>query len=188
MTNLALGARPFDDALLNERDLFQSQLHAQIAASHHDAFAFVQNLLQVLPALRFLDLGDHRNLRVVLLQVQLHPLQIARPAHERERHEIDARLQAALQILHVFAGERGRAQLHPGQVDALVVAYGSADDHHAPRRYGVGVEHLELDASVGQEHAIAGLDVLCEMRIAGGCQRGGAQHFLGGDAEGIARE
>jgi hypothetical protein len=95
-----------DDVLLDERHLLRAHLHAQITACHHDPIALRHDRVQLGDGLRLLDLGDHRDIGPALPEERLECLDILRPPHEAERHEVHALRDAELDIPLVLLGER----------------------------------------------------------------------------------
>ena len=98
-----LAARAPDDAFLYARHLFESGLHPEIAARHHHAVGDIEDRFDIVGSLGLLDFGDDRHRAAAQPVAELQDILGA--AHERERHEIDARVEAEVKIGQVLLGE-----------------------------------------------------------------------------------
>ena len=72
MTGLALRRASSIAALLHQRHLLERQLHAEVAAGHHDAVERVDDLVEVVDRLRLLDLGDDGQPHALLVHDLVH--------------------------------------------------------------------------------------------------------------------
>ena len=125
---LVHGPRPADQVLLRDRHGLGRQLHAQVAARHHDAIRHLQNLIDGLQGLWLLDLGDHLRRLTGLGDQRLERNYVGRPPHERQRQKVHAQLEGETRILLVLVGQRRRGHDHAWQVHAFAIAQGAAVD------------------------------------------------------------
>ena len=144
MTGLADAAGELDGVLLHDRHGLERQLHAEVAAGDHDRVERLDDLLELLDGLRLLDLRDDRTRRPTSVHDLVHALDVVGVAHERQRDEVDAELEAPAQVGLVLLGQRGHVHRDAGQVDALVVRDRAGDDD--PRRDDGAVGLEDLDA------------------------------------------
>lgn len=103
--------------------------------------------------------------------------QVILVAHEEHGHEIHALGQAQGQIGAVLVGEGRRAQVAGGQVDAFVGAEHSVGHYLADHPVVTFGDDIHIHQAVGPQNAIAHVDVLKEILVAG---RGGLafhQHY-----------
>ena len=81
--------RSSDDPLLDQRHLFQRKLHSQITTGHHEGVEGVDNVVEVLDRLRFLDFGDHRDPASLLVHHAMHIADVETTADEGQGHQVD---------------------------------------------------------------------------------------------------
>ena len=108
-------------------------------------------------------------------------------AHEGESHHIDALRDAEAQVGDILLGERGQADGDTGEVDAFVIANVAAADDFGTHLRSAETDHAQLDEAIGEEDAVAGLDVGGEVGVSGGGAPAIAGDRLGGDDKGGAR-
>ena len=180
--------RPADDVLLDRRDLLGRKLHAEVAAGHHHPVGLLEDRVQPCDRLGLLQLGDDRHLPPGLGHRRAGLVQVARLSHEGQRHVVHARLDAEDQVLAVLGGQRLGPERHTRQVDALVVLQQTAVDHlGADQLLLVGLLHPQLEQSVVEQDAVAGVHVRGQEGIGGGDDLLRPGHGLvGGDGEGGA--
>jgi hypothetical protein len=120
----ATRVRRLDNALLDQRRLLQRQFDAQVATRHHHAVRRRQYLVQPLDGLWLLQLGDDGNwlraLESLLGDEPLRLLDILWLAHEAQRDVVHTLPHTEGEVVAIFRRERGRADRHAQQVDALV--------------------------------------------------------------------
>ena len=106
------------DALLQPGHGFQRHLDAQIAARHHQRVHMLQDFVQALHRLGFLDLGEASG-------AALHdPVQfdhVLGPLHEGKRDPVHAQRQRRFQVGMVLGRHRRQRQQRVGHVHALAV-------------------------------------------------------------------
>ena len=136
--------------------------------------------------LRLLDLGDDRDLAALLGHDLVHAVDVVGVAHERERDEVGAELEAPAQVGLVLLGERGNVDRDAGQVDALVVRDRAGDDDLGRDPDAVGLEDLDLDLAVVDQQEVAGLDVLRQALEGRADDLLGADDVFGRDLEDVA--
>ena len=124
---LALHAREPHQALLDEGDLLDRHLDAEVAAGDHEAVGGGEDLVDVLERARALDLGDDERLVAEVARRGAHRLDVRRALDERLAHRVDARLEREGQALAVARREGADAQLDVGQVEPLARAQLAAD-------------------------------------------------------------
>ena len=82
-------------------------------------------------------------------------LNIGRGSHERQGDEINVLGERERRILAVLCRQRRGGNIHPRQVDALVIADRPAGDNATPDIRSVDAQHLEFDGAVVQQDAVA---------------------------------
>jgi hypothetical protein len=186
---LAHAARQQDGLLLDRGHALERHLHAEVAARDHERVGHLEDLAQAGHGLGLLELDDDRQLGAACGHELARLDHVLGPAHERQRDQVDPQRQPELEVGLVLVRERRRRDVGARQVDALVVAHGSALDHARGHAHAVGLEHLEADVAVVDQERVARLDVACEVRIGRRGQAGIAVLGLAGpgrDGEGRA--
>ena len=103
-----------NDATLYIRQLGNIDLYAEVAARHHDAVGYPDDVLYVVDAFRVLDLGDDLDLSRLSAEMLAQHFDIFRAAHERERDEIDLVLHAEIDIGSILLGNRREVHANSG--------------------------------------------------------------------------
>ena len=170
-------------ALLDDRDLLERQLDAEVAAGHHHPVEGLHDAREVLHGLGLLHLGQDRDPPTDLVHDRVHVLDIGRTAHERQEDHVDADAQRPAQVVLVLLRQRRHAHGHPGQVDALVVADRAALEHPGAHPGSVDLDHLELDLAVVDQHGVPGVAVVGQALVRGAALRHVAEDVLGRDRE-----
>ena len=116
-----------DDLLLKTRYFFQGDFHAHVAAGDHDAVGSMENTLEVLDALHVLNLGDDPDARAaLLLEDPADGEDVLCGTGEGGGNEVKTVFDAEDDVLPVLFGDEGHGEVGTGDVDALVVADGTA--------------------------------------------------------------
>ena len=144
----AAGAGGADDAFLGEGDLLRGKLDAQVAAGDHDGVGQGEDGVEVVEGLGLLDLahdpgaagGDRAGLGHVL-----------RTLDEAEADEVDPVVEGEAEVGVVLVREGGDGEDHVGDVDALAVGQGAADDHLGFQVVAAGVEDAEAELAVVEQ-------------------------------------
>ena len=120
---LSLAVTFFNDHLLNRGQLTERHLYAHVAAGHHDAVADVDDLVQMLDALRILNLGNNLNILCAVQGQQCPDLpHIVRRTHKGTRDIVDTLLNTKYNIVQIRLADIGRGNGHVGHVHALMIA------------------------------------------------------------------
>ena len=171
-----------DDVLLHQRYLLHGDLHAEIAARHHQGICFADDLVDLQQRFGLLDLGDHLGALIAFVDDVLELDDVPRAAHEAEADPIHIVVQCEVQVQPVLLRQAGQADLGIGQVEAFVGAEGSAVDHTCGHRLqAVGRDHFQAQLAVIQQHKLALLHILGELCVAGANDTGAAFDRVGGD-------
>ena len=120
----------------------------------------VDDLLEGVDGLRLLDLRDDGDATAHLGHDLVHALDVLGVAHERQRDEVGAELEAPAEVGLVLLGERGHVDRDAGQVDALVVRDRAGDDDLGRDDGAVGLDDLDAHLAVVDQQEVAGLDVV----------------------------
>ena len=158
-------------------------LDAEIAAGYHDAVTFFEDRIEVLPAFGLFDFSYDRLPGIDFFEQVAQAQNIAGLAHEGKRKKIDAFGNAEMGVGDIFFGERRRADIDTGKIDAFAVADGAAGDDFAAGGDAIGFEDAELHAAVGDENGITGFDVAGKVGVGGGSGLVIAFDLFGGDGE-----
>ena len=106
---LGVAAGLVDDQLLEDRDVLERALDAQVAARDHDRRRRRRTISSMfVDRLRLLDLGDDRDDDVLLVHDRAHVVGVGRAADEAEGDEVDAEVAAP------SAGPRCPSRTAPG--------------------------------------------------------------------------
>ena len=172
--------------LLDGRDLGKVDLNAHIATGNHDAVGHGQNLVNVVDALLVLDLRNDADLGIVLVQDVADIHNVLRVAGKAGGDQVKALLDTKQNIARVALAHVRHGQMHAGNVDALL---GLDDAVIADRADNVCVANLvnaQLDQTVVQHDAAAGLDVVGQLLVGDGADLVGALDIAGGQGELLA--
>ena len=176
-----------DEHLLDDRHLLQRDLHAQVAAGHHDAVAHAQDLVDVLHALHVFDLGDDGHIGAAQGAEELaHVQNVLRTAGEGGGDEVHAVLDAEGDVLAVLGAEVRHAEVHVGDVDALSVGDDAVVVDDADDLAGGEAAHGHAHQAVIDEDGGAFLDIARQVGVGDGGALGVAHHALGKQSKGLA--
>jgi hypothetical protein len=141
-------ARRPDHALLQPRHVLGRHLDPEIAARDHDAVGEIDDLVEPVDRGGLLDLDHDRG----PAGDQAAGLgDVVGPLHEAEGDPVGAQLEAELQVLAILVGDRGDAQDHHGQIDALGVRERAAGDHRGLERIVGHRGHAQPDPAVVEQ-------------------------------------
>ena len=172
--------------LLNHRHLLQRNLHAQIAARHHDAVAHAQNFVDVLHALHVFNLGDDGDICASLGAENLAHIQnILRAAREGGGHKIHAVAHAKGDVLPILLAQVGHAQLHIRHVNALAVGDYAVVVHRAYDLAGGKAAHRHAHQAVVDEDGGSLMDIARQLGIGDGGALRVAHNALGAQRKGL---
>eukprot|EP00760_Papus_ankaliazontas_P027746 PhM_4_TR3431/c0_g1_i2/m.50105 len=152
-----------DDVLLCNEDLLRGDLDPKVAARHHDAVGFLQNLVEVVHALVVLDLRD--DVDVGGAERGAHLADLLRGADERGEDKVDLLLGGELQVLFILLGHGGEIDLLAGQVAALVRRDRRRHRHDAAEGVALDALHLEPEQTVVDVDLVPGLHDVRQTRV-----------------------
>src|SRR5579884_3113055 len=184
-----------NDTFLNERHLFWSHFDAQIATRHHYAICHFKYLVQARNRLWLLQFSNQRRryrglfatlLRQHLLHKTLRLQNILRPAHEAERHVIDALLQTKAQVFAVLLGESGSAYRYPRQVDTLMFFQHTTMHDLTPHLVGPSIQYTQFHQTIIEQNTVSRFDILRQLRIGRADYFGVSRDWTGSDSESVS--
>mmetsp|Transcript_13826 Transcript_13826/g.30030 ORF Transcript_13826/g.30030 Transcript_13826/m.30030 type:complete len:526 (+) Transcript_13826:423-2000(+) len=107
-----------DHVLLCEEDLLGRDLHAQIAASDHDAVRHAEDVLVVVKSFLVLDLGNDFDAAPAVFREDFADVRHVRGfTHERRRDEIDTVLDAPIDdVIDILLSQSGQIDHHPRKI------------------------------------------------------------------------
>ena len=185
--DLAGAHGPVNEVFLQRGNFRKIDLHAKVAAGHHDAVRHGQNFIDVVDALLVLDLGDDAHAGVVLVQQMADLHNVLRAAGKAGGHQIVALLDAEQDVLPVALAHIGHGQMYAGHIDALLglddaVIFHGADD------VSVGdFINVQSDEAVVQHDAAARPHIVGQVFIGDGADLVGALDLAAGQRELLAR-
>ena len=193
---LSAGHALGDHILLNNGDLGEVDLHAHIAAGHHDAVRRVQNLRQIADALLIFDLRNDADARAGLIQQASQLPDVCGGTDKAGSHIVKALLHAEEEILPVPLAHIGHTQPHAGDVDPLVILHHAVVLHPAADLRPGSFQHRQPHQTVIQQDGVSRLHVIGQVGIGDGAAvnvslrlRCGQGKFLpGGQADGTVRK
>ena len=153
-----------DDAPLRVGNHLGRQLHAQVAARHHDAVRRLDDLVDAVEALLIFDLRDDLDGASVRIEDLLHGRDIAGATHERVGDEVDVVRHGPLDEPAVLLGDRRQVDRHARNVDALARTQRAAGRELAKQLLGALLHDAELQFAVGDEHTRPDGDVADDAR------------------------
>jgi hypothetical protein len=148
------GACLAHQAFLDRGNVLHRQLDAEIAARDHDPVGQIEDLVEDLQRRGLLDLGQDRRAAARKVARLDH---VGGPLHEAQRQPVDAEAAGEFQIGPVLGRERGDGQFHIGDVHALAVRDGAADNDGAIGMVAPAILDPEPDlAVIDQQHGARG--------------------------------
>ena len=160
-----------DDALLDRRHPLHVHLDAQVAARHHHRVGGGDDRLEVLHRLRLLDL-DHDVRRCTPSPRARAAAAPRRPRCARTRAPRSRRRRRAARSSRGRAGPSrsasSTARSVPGRFRPCRDRSAPGQRHAQAGPAGRGVDHRHRDGAVGEQHRLAGLEVVRQLAIGAG--------------------
>ncbi len=166
--------------------MFEGHLDAEVAAGDHEAVEGGDDGVEVLDGLRLLDLGDDGDAAAFLVHDPVDFLDVPAAADEGEGDEVGSGAQSPAEVVDVLVGEGGDGDGGAGEVETLVIGDEAALDDAGVDAGAVDRGDEEGDAAVVDEDAVAGGEVVGEVRVGGAALVAVAFDGLGGDGEVVA--
>ena len=163
--------------------LFGRHFDAEVAARDHDAIGDFEDGVEMLDGLGFLELGDDPGVGFEGGETGLDVADVVGGADEGDGDGVAALGDGELEIDLVFFGERGDVDGDAGEVDALLFAEQAAVDDFADDVFALDLDDVQLDESVGEQDAGAGLEVFSKRGEDGADALGGALDVVRGDGD-----
>ncbi len=113
---LALFQAQVHELRLHQRQRVVVDFDAQITARNHHRVGGLDDRVHVAHAALILDFGDDFRARTQAVQKVAQQQDVVALAHERQRHEVDARLDTGAHVALVLLGQRRQVHHHPRQV------------------------------------------------------------------------
>ncbi len=154
-----------DDVALNDGEILHGQLGAEVAAGDHDASGGFDDGVEVVERLLVFDLGDDAGIAAFLLEQKLDVLDVARFTGKGEGHEIDAKLDAEIEVLVVLGGERRQTDGHAGEIDVAAGAHLALGEDFTDDAAVADAEHAQLDEAAIDVDEVAGLEVHAQFGV-----------------------
>ena len=178
---------PVNEVLLQRGDFCKINFHAQVAAGHHDAVRYGQNLINVVDAFLVFDFGNDAHAGVVLVQQMANLHDVLRAAGKAGGHQIVPLLDAEQNILPVALAHIGHGQMYAGNIDALF-GFDNAVIFHGADNVGVGdFLNVQTDEAVIQHDAAACPHIVGQVLVGDGADLVGALDLAAGQRELLAR-
>ena len=158
-----------DDVLLDDGDLGKVDLHAHIAARHHNAVGHVEDLVDVFHAFVVFDLGhDFDEITFSAVQQAANLQYIGGAAYKGGCDEVKALLNTKQDVIAVLRAHIRHRELGAGHIHALMVGDRAAVLHGADNVVALNDVHLHADKAVVQQHTRAGREVLRQFFVSDG--------------------
>ena len=175
-----------DDALLRHRNFFRRHFHSQVAPRHHHPVSHRQDFFQVFERFGLFDFGQHGRVVAQASDQPLEPAHVGSRPHEGLRHVVHPVRQRKLQMFLVARGERSDAELHTRKVHSLALAQFASIHHPAEQLLPALSLHPQLDQTVGQQDAVAGMEILEQAGVIDGDAFGGSEQLFAGQGQPLA--
>ena len=177
-----------DDVLLDGGDFFGWDFDAEVSAGDHDAVGDLQDGVEVLDGLWLFEFGDDPGVGLEDRETIFDVAYVVGGAHEGDGYGIDTLADGKDEVFLVLLGKRGDFDGDTGEIDAFVLAEGSAVDDLADDVYTFDGFDAKFNQAVGEQDAGAGLKIFRE-RGEGGSDHGrGACDLARGDGEALASD
>ena len=109
--------------------------------------------------LRFFDLRENRNIRLLFRQQCLYAPHISRFPHKRDGHVIHPQLDSKAQVVFIFRGKRFHTQVHSRQVHPLFLSQTAAVDHLSFHVSSRSSQNPQCNQPVVQKNAVSFPDI-----------------------------
>lgn len=158
----------FDDLALDDWQVFDGALAAEVAARDHDAAAGFHESVDVGDGLLVFDFGDDACLAAFLFEQELQVLEVPRLACEAQREVVHAQLDAEIEIGVVFLRQGWQAHRHAGEIDVSAGLHLSFDQNGADDALGGDSGDLDLDQAAIDHDDVAHFEVAAELGVVDG--------------------
>ena len=165
-----MGVSHADDPFLQDRHGREVHFDAQVSARHHHRVGDIDDRLEVVDRLAFLDLGhDVRRVVIRVSSDQFAELpDIVAVADETQADEVDMAVECPGQVLAVLLCHARGAQGHARQVDALAASHRSRANHPTDHPVVFLGRHRQFHDAIGQQDSVAGSDVVDQVLVGAG--------------------
>ena len=154
-----------DDMALDQRQVFNGTLAAEIAARDHDAGAGLDQGVNVFQGLLVFNLGDDAGLAAFLFQKQLQVLDVSRLAGKAEGEKIHFQLHSEIEIGVVFFCQRRQTNGHAGKIDVTAGFHFSLGQHGADDTLVTDLRGFDLNHAAIDHDDITDLHIPAEIRV-----------------------
>lgn len=156
----------FDDATLDDGQFFVGDFNAEVAAGDHDGVGGGDEFEEVLDGGLVFDFGDDAGVGSAAVAEQLAQFgNVVGFAHEGEGDEVNAELDAELDIAAVLVGDGGQGDVDAGEVDVAAAAKFALGEDFAFDAAVKFFEDSQFDHAVVEQDGVAVVDVVDEVGV-----------------------
>ena len=146
-------------------NLLSRYLHAHVASGHHDAVRCLDDGVQVLDALRVLNLCNDLHAGTLLIQHGLDFLYAVSRTHEGCRDKVKALPDSKTDILFILIRQGRKLNLYIGNIDPLLLSQLSSIDDLTDNIRILHLAHFQLDQSIVNENPVASSHILIQSAV-----------------------
>jgi hypothetical protein len=160
------GEAEIDRAALDDGQFLVGHLDAEIAAGDHEAIAGGDDFLEIADRELVFDLGHDADLAVAFAQQAAQELDVGGLAHERHGNEVHVAFEGQLEVEVILFGQRGKVDLHAGQVDVASAAERTGGQVAADELVRPALFHgLHPEIAVIDNDDPADFDIVDQLRV-----------------------
>ena len=140
-------------------------LHAHIASGYHDTVRCLDDGVQILDALRVLNLCNNLHTGTLLIQHGLDFLNTVSCTYKGCRDEVKALPDSKTDILFVLIRQGRKLNLYIGHIDTLLLSQLSSVDDLTDNVRILHLAHFQLNQSVVNENPVARGNILIQSAV-----------------------
>ena len=183
---LGILTRDLDSALLEQRNLLQRYLDAEVTARNHDGIESQNDGFEGIDCLRLLELRDNRDAAAFLIHDFVDFVHVRRRTNEGQGNHVHAELQCEAKVSNVLLRQRRHRNVHAWEGHALVIGDRSALGDLTNNVIAVDFLADDGDLAVVDQQAVTRLRVLRQVLVGGGHAVVRAFYVFDGDADDFA--
>ena len=145
--------------------LFECDLHAEVAASHHDSVGGLEDFVEIVDALLVFDLRDEALMSPGLFNDATYFEYVLRASHEGQRDEVEVLLESKPDVLAVLLRDGRKVHPNARKVHVLARAQRPAVEDPTLEPMLGHFEDLEIDEAVVDRNAFSDAEIVDEVHV-----------------------
>ena len=155
-----------NDLFLDNRNIFQRNLHTHISTGDHDSVCHFHNAVDIINALLIFNLGNNINVTAAVFIQNLTDLQhILCCSGKRSCNKVKALFDSKKDILSVFFADKRHVYIYSGKIHALFIGNHSSVYYHTVDFCSLDLFNLQADQTIVDQNTVAGLHILIKIFV-----------------------